>query len=352
MIKLKDFNFTFSSGFNLAVENLEIPEGGVFTIIGPNGAGKTSLLNVFALFQRINRGSLEIFGKGAYNPGNMFALRRAMSFVFSEPFLLNDTVFNNVALPLKFRGRMDGARVNEMLEFFRIINLQGRKANSLSQGEKHRVSLARAFVTQPRLVLLDEPFLSLDPKIKESLIADLRAMIKLNKITAVLVTQDQFEALSLADTMAVMMNGRILQQARPEDIFSKPASKEIADFVGVETILEGRVTKKEDSLCSVSVKERILEAVSEYNRGDEVFVCIRPEDVTVSLRADKDSARNHFSAKVSALEPWRLEYKVSLDCGFNLIAAVTKQSVGSLGLSIGREVFVSFKATAIHLIRR
>ncbi len=352
MIRLKDFNFTFSSGFNLAVENLEIPEGGVFTIIGPNGAGKTSLLNIFALFQRVNPGSLEIFGEDAYNSGNMISLKRAMSFVFSEPFLLNDTVFNNVALPLKFRGRMDGARVDKMLEFFRIIHLKGRKTNLLSQGEKHRVSLARAFVTQPRLVLLDEPFLSLDPKIKESLIADLRAMVKLNKITAVLVTQDQFEALSLADTMAVMINGRILQQARPEDIFSKPESKEIADFVGVETILEGGIIKKEDSLCAVFVKGKILEAVSECNRGDEVFVCIRPENVTVSLRADKDSARNHFSAKVTSIEPWRLGYKVSLDCGFNLIASVTKQSVESLGLSLGREVFVSFKATAIHLIRR
>lgn len=352
MIKLKDLHFTVSPEFSLTVNSLEIPEAKIFAVIGPNGAGKTSLLNIFALFQKINRGSLEIFGEDAYNSGKTIFFRRIMSFVFSQPFLLNDTVFNNVALPLKFRGRMDEARVNEMLEAFRIIHLKGRRADSLSQGEKHRVSLARAFVTQPRLVLLDEPFLSLDPKIKESLINDLRAMVKLNKITAVLVTQDQFEALSLADTMAVMMNGRILQRARPEDIFFKPASKEIADFVGVETILEGRIMKKEDSLCSVNVKGKILEVVSEYNIGDEVFVCIRPEDVTVSLRADKDSARNHFSAKITNIEPWRLGYKVSLDSGFSLIASLTKQSVESLGLGTGKEVFVSFKATAIHLIRR
>ncbi len=352
MIKLKDLHFTVSPEFSLTVNSLDIPEAKIFAIIGPNGAGKTSLLNIFALFQKIDAGSLEILGKDASDFRNKIFLRRSMSFVFSQPYLLNDSVFNNVALPLRLRNSQNIARVEEMLNIFKVSHLKGRNANLLSQGEKHRVSLARAFVTHPKLILLDEPFLSLDPRIKESLIDDLRQIIKLNKITAILVTQDQFEALSLADTLAVMIDGKILQQAAPEDIFFKPVSKEIADFVGLETILEGKITKKSDFLCSIRVKDKILEAVSEYNKGDEVFVCIRPEDVTVSLRADKDSARNHFPAKVSALEPWRLGYKVSLDCGFNLIASVTKQSVESLGLSIGREVFVSFKATAIHLIRR
>ncbi len=339
MIKLKDLHFTVSPEFSLTVNSLDIPEANICAIIGPNGAGKTSLLNIFALFQKTEIGSLEILGKDAGDYRNKIFLRRSMSFVFSQPYLLNDSVFNNVALPLRLRGSRDNARVEGMLNIFKISHLKGRNANLLSQGEKHRVSLARAFVTQPKLILLDEPFLSLDPRIKESLIGDLRQIIKLNKITAILVTQDQFEALSLADTLAVMIDGKILQQAAPEDIFFKPVFKEIADFVGVETILEGKITRKSDFLCSIQVKDKILEAVSEYEQGDEVFVCIRPEEVTVSSSAGTDSARNHFSAKVSSVEPWRLGYRVNLDCGFNLIASVTRQSVERLNLFVGAEVF-------------
>jgi tungstate transport system ATP-binding protein len=152
--------------------------------------------------------------------------------------------------------------------------------------------------------------------------------------------------------MAVMINGKILQHARAEDIFTKPASTEIADFVGIETIVDGVISKKEDNLCSIKIKDKILEAVSEYEEGDNVFVCIRPEDIIISKHEDTTSARNHFKAKIINIEPWRLEYKLNLDCGFNLIASVTRQSIENMRLSTGDDIFASFKATAIHLILR
>ncbi|MCX6262051.1 MAG: ABC transporter ATP-binding protein [Bacteroidia bacterium] len=353
MIEIKDLNFEFSGGFRLSVDKLTIEKGQIFAIIGPNGAGKTTLLNIIALFKEIKSGSLRISGEDVHKTKNKLSLRRKMSFVFSQPYLLNDTVYNNVSLPLRLRGIRDGAYVNEMLKVFKITHLRNNNANILSQGEKHRVSLARAFVSQPRLVLLDEPFLSLDERFKESLINDLCKIIKLNRITAIFVTQDQFEALSLVDSMAVMINGKILQQATPPgDIFTKPSSREVADFVGVETILEGSIYKKEDNLCFTKVKDKVLETVSEYNEGDNVFVCIRPEDVIISKRTDISSARNHFKAKIIKIEPWRLGYKLLLDCSFNLVASVTAQSIKNLDLKIGQEIVASFKATAVHLIRR
>ncbi|MDP2904844.1 MAG: TOBE domain-containing protein, partial [Candidatus Omnitrophota bacterium] len=191
-----------------------------------------------------------------------------------------------------------------------------------------------------------------DARFKESLINDLRKIIRLNKITVIFVTQDQSEALALSDAIAVMINGKILQLSSPEDIFTRPVSKEVADFVGVETIIEGSIFKKEDNLCFIKVRGKVLEAVSVYGEGDDVFVCVRPEDVTVSRHMDTNSARNHFKAVIINIEPWRLEYKVSLDCGFNLVASVTAQSVKGLDLKAGGEVIASFKATAAHLIRR
>lgn len=352
MIKINNLKLRYSERFSLSVDNFSVDKGKIFTIIGPNGAGKTTLLNIIAMFDKVDNGSVEIFGEDIAKIKNKLLLRRKMSFVFSQPYLLKRTVFENISLPLKLRSSFNKARVEKMLELFKISHLRDRFANSLSQGEKHRVSLARAFIMGPKLILLDEPFLSLDKRYKESLVNELRQIIKLNKITAIFVTQDHFEALSMADTIAVMIDGRILQQGTPQAVFTRPVSKDVADFVGVETILDGRIIKKENNLCFIKAADKVLEAVSIYNEGDDVFVCIRPEDVVVATHLETSSARNHFKAKIINIEPWGLEYKLNLECGFNLVSYVTKQSIENLGLRIGQEIFVSFKATAIHLIKR
>lgn len=352
MIKLKDLNFRLPSGFALDIASLDVGEGEIFAIIGPNGAGKTTLLNILALLEEAKPGALEIAGRNALPPSGRTGLRRSMSYLFSRPYLVNDTVRNNIALPLKFRGERDSGQVAEMLEVFKITYLRDRSATQLSQGERHRVSLARAFVTRPRLVLLDEPFSSLDARVKETIICDLGRITRAAKTTVVLVTQDQEEALALADVLAVIKDGRLLQRGSPQELFSRPVSKEVADFVGVETLLGGEITAKSGNLCSVRVDGNTLEAVSGCAAGDSVLLCVRPEAVSVSRTAQADSMRNHFRGRITSVEPWRLEHRLSIDCGFNLIAAVTKRSLDDLGLKPGDEVFASFKATAAHLIKR
>ncbi|MDO8803587.1 MAG: ABC transporter ATP-binding protein [Elusimicrobiota bacterium] len=351
MIKLSNLRLSAGS-FNLAVDSLNIREGEVFAIIGPNGAGKTTLLNAMALLREPSAGSLEIMGKDALAPANKMFLRRAMSVVFSQPYLTNDTVYDNVALPLKLRGQKDGAAVEEMLELFQISHLSDRNARTLSQGESHRAALARAFVTKPKLVLLDEPFASLDERVKASIARDLRRVLKASNAAVVFVTQDQSGALTLCDTLAVLVNGKILQQGEPQDIVNRPVSAEVADFVGVETILSGKVVSRQDNLCAVAAGVKTLMVVSDCGGGDSVFVCVRPENVSVSLGADAGGRRNNFKSRVVSVAPWGLEYKVELDCGFTLQAAVTKQLVNGLGLKPGGEVYASFKATAAHLIKR
>lgn len=352
MIKLSNLRLGFDAGFNLAVDSLNIREGEVFAVIGPNGAGKTTLLNAMALLREPSSGSLEIMGKDALAPANKLFLRRAMSVVFSQPYLTNDTVYNNVALPLELRGRKDHEAVEEMLELFKIAHLKGRNAKTISQGESHRAALARAFVIRPKLVLLDEPFSSLDERVRDAIIRDLRKVVKASNAAVVLATQDQSGALTLCDTLAVMVNGKILQQGEPQDIFSRPVSAEVADFVGVETVLRGKVVSKRDNLCAVEAGGGTLMVVSGCEAGDSVFVCVRPEDVSVAAGAEVNSMRNHFRGKIISIEPWRLEYKLGLDCGFSLTAAVTKQAVEKLELKPGGEVYASFKATAVHLIKR
>ncbi len=353
MIKIRDLCFGFSRGaFDLSIEDLAVKKGEILAVIGPNGAGKTTLLNIIALFEKPKSGAIEIFGKNILETRDKVALRREMAFVFSQPYLLSETVYENVSLPLRLRGIVDVRGVDRTLDLLKISHLRNYNINTLSQGQKHRVTLARALVTCPKLILLDEPFLSLDERYKESLINSLRKIIKMNGSSAIFVTQDHDEALALSDTIAVMANGRILQQARAEEIFTRPASKEVADFVGVETVLEGVIAKKEDNLCSVNVNGKFLEALSSHDIGEDVFVCIRPEDVVIARHADINSARNHFKAKIIEIEPWKLGHKLSLDCGFNLVSSVTKQSIESLNIKAGEYIFAAFKATAVHLIGR
>lgn len=377
----------FPGRLQLDIDNLEIPADFLFGLIGPNGAGKSTLLNILSLFQKPDQGYIEVFGKNILALKNPLLYRRRTSFVLSRPYLLHGTVYNNISLPLTLRGVRDRFRVDEMMELFKITHLADQQALSLSQGEMHRVSLARAFVTQPELILLDEPFSSLDPQYKITLLQDLRNIIKRNKVTTILVTQDQNEALFLADLIGMIKGGRILQVAKSQDVFTKPVSKEVADFVGVETIVEGTVVKKEDSLCFVEVppvREQssatkfsgikgaiggnnqklrledcsngvnhiIMEVVADCAIGQKVFVCIRPENITLSTVLERDSARNHFQATIKNMVPWGLEYKIDLDCGFNLVAFVTKQSIEHLHLAVGQLVFAAFKATAAHLIKR
>lgn len=352
MIRVKNLELDFSGRLHLYMDEFLIGQGEILGLMGPNGAGKSTFLRILALFQKPLRGSIEIHGKNILDIKDKTAYRRGISFVFAQPYLFNRSVYENIVLPLGLRGIRDKGAVDEMLDLFKISHLKKNMAPTLSEGEKHRVCLARAFVSRPELILLDEPFLSLDARFKQAILNDLRRIIKLNKTTAIFVSHEQHEALSIADSMAVMMAGKILQRARPEDIFTRPASRAVADFAGIDTIIEGLVIKKEDNLCFIKVNNKVIEVVSACDKNDDVFVCIRPESVTIAKHQDLNSARNHFNAKVTDIQPWQLGYRLNLDCGFNLSASVTGQSIKDLDLKIGGEVVASFKATAAHLIRR
>jgi len=352
MIKVEDLEFGFKGSFTLSVHSLEIKDGEIFSLMGPNGAGKTTLLNIVGSFEKSYDGTVEVFGQNILDNKFSRFCRKEMTHIFPQPYLLNMSVHDNVALPLRFRGIKDSTRIDEVLDFFKVSSFRDKNALQLSQGEKHRVTLARAFVANPKLILLDEPFLSLDPRYKETLIQDLRARIKIDKATALFVSQDHNEILGLTDRIAVMDRGRILQTGTPQEVFTQPSSVEVADFVGVETLAEGVITGKQDNLCSILVGDKLLKSVSPFQKGDSVLVCLRPEDVILSRKDETTSARNHLKAGVLQVAPWKLEYRITLDCGFKLIASVTRQSVDSLGLKAGETVFASFKATAVHLIRR
>jgi tungstate transport system ATP-binding protein len=224
----------------------------------------------------------------------------------------------------------------------------------LSGGEAQRTSLARAFAVKPDILLLDEPFSSLDPPTRESLIDDLERIIRRSKTTTVFATHDRMEALRLSDRIAVMGNGKVIQIGVPEDVMNHPVDEAVASFVGIETILQGKVTGKKTGTALVSVAGREIGVVGDYEPGAGVILCIRPENITLAINPAgvRTSARNTFHARVERIVPMGFFQKIHLDCGFPLVAYVTHDSMEALSLREGTEVVASFKATAIHVVKR
>ena len=277
--------------------------------------------------------------------------------VFQEPLLFDTTVFNNVASGLKIRGIKKGEirdRVMGQLELFGISHLNDRSAKTLSGGEAQRTSLARAFALQPEILLLDEPFSSLDPPTRGSLIEDLEHILQHTRTTAIFATHDRLEALRLSDRIAVMNGGKIPQIGSPEEVANHPIDELVASFMGVETILTGRVIKTNGGTFIASIEGQEIEAVGDVHLGESVVLCIRPENVTLSVCPSQEatSARNVFAGKIVKIISLGLYQKVQLDCGFSLVSYVTNHSLEELLLVEGKQVRASFKATAVTIIRK
>lgn len=337
----------------LAIPTFTLRQGVRLALVGPNGAGKSTLLLTLAGLLAPATGTIAFHGQAI---GDLFAYRRRIAMVFQEPLLFDATVSDNIASGLKLRHmptREIEARVARYAERFGIAPLLTRSARKISGGEAQRTSLARAFALEPEVVFLDEPFASLDPPTREALIEDLHRILNESGTTAVLTTHDQEEALRLADEMAVMNAGRIVQVGRPEEVMNHPADEFVAGFVGTETVLPGTVMAAFKGSLYVTVGGREIEAVGEASPGEAVLLCIRPENVTLALDDGRQmSARNVFPARVVRITPRGFYNKVELDGGCFLVAYVTLRALEELALTEGQTVIVSFKATAVHVIKR
>jgi len=341
----------------LDISSLAVSEGEVLSLIGPNGAGKSTLLLALSRLLKSVQGDIVFKGQTIDKNYSLFAYRRKIAMVFQEPLLFDTTVFENVASGLKIRGmRHDEMKqvVADCLERFGIGHLIQRSARKLSGGEAQRTSLARAFATNPEIVFLDEPFSSLDPPTRESLMGDLERILRETRTTTVMATHDQMEALRLSDRIAVVNQGKIAQIGTPEQVMNNPVDEFVASFVGMETVFSGHVTKSYDGTFITSVSGREVEAVGAVKPGEKVVCFIRPENVTLSIGASDEtsSARNMFRGTIVKIIPMGLFHKVQLDCGFPLVAYVTHQSLENLSLKENASVFASFKATAVHVIRK
>jgi tungstate transport system ATP-binding protein len=217
----------------LQLDHLAILNGEVLAVVGPNGAGKSTLLLTLARLLKPERGEIRFNGQQASAEADT-VYRRHIALVMQDPLLFDATVFDNVACGLRFRGVSKieiRKKVPVWLERFGVGHLSKRRAGQLSGGEAQRVSLARALVLEPQLLLLDEPFSALDPPTRSRLLEDLGALLQETATTTVFVTHDLPEAAQLASRIAVIIGNRLRQVGSPEVVFASPADEEVARFV-------------------------------------------------------------------------------------------------------------------------
>ena len=334
--------------------NLSVDEGEVFTLIGPTGAGKTTLLRLIDLLEVPSSGEIYFDGRRIPKAGKQrLEIRRRMAFVLQKPQAFNLSVQDNITYGLRWRGEKKdriARRIDHILEMIGLEGYRDRDARTLSGGEAQRLALARALVLEPEVLLLDEPTANLDPVSTEKIEQLISHIIEQRKTTVIMATHDMSQGQQLADRIGVILNGEIVQVGGAKEIFDLPKDKEVADFVGMENIIAGRVVTNIEGIVMVSIGNNVIQAVSNYPVGEEVYVGIRPEDITLALSKGESSARNCFRGRVSRVTPLGPVSQVDVDCGFRLVTLVTRVSVEELNLQEGREVYASFKATGVHLI--
>lgn len=272
-IRARDLTRSFGDAVALDHFSLDVWEGGVVTILGPSGCGKTTALRVIAGFENAG-GSVEIHGRTVLGPGvHVPPERRRVGMVFQDYALFpHMTVAGNVAYGLPRGDR--APRVGEVLELVGLTGLEGRMPNELSGGQQQRVALARALAPKPEVILLDEPFSNLDASLRDRVRRELRTILTEARTTAVFVTHDQEEALATSDIVAVMREGRVLQADTPGHLYSNPADRWVAEFLGDADVLE-----------SVARDGRVDTPVGAFDTDihGSVSVVVRPENVQISL---------------------------------------------------------------------
>jgi tungstate transport system ATP-binding protein len=335
---------------------LSVEPGETLAVIGPSGAGKSTLLRLIDLLEWPTGGTISINGEPVTGSAALrLALRRKMSFVHQKPLVFASSVFDNVAQPLRWRGIKGDEvqrRVTDSLAVVGLGGFESRQAKTLSGGETQRVALARALATNPEILFLDEPTANLDPRATTLVEELISSIIKQKNLTVVMTTHDLAQGQRLADRIGVMMNGELLQLGKSDDIFLAPACRAVAEFIGIENILSGTVSERNDGLITAEVDGKLIQALGDFNPGDRVNLFVRPEDVTVTVSHNAcSSARNRLEGTITRLSLVGPLVRLEIECGFKLMAVVTRQSVDELGLSLGSRVFACLKPTAIHAVK-
>lgn len=346
-LELKNISASYQTSAKVVDSvNLVVEHGQLACLLGPSGCGKTTVLRAISGFQKLYAGQIlldgiELSSKEKYIPPEL----RNIGMVFQENTLFPHlNVTKNIGFGLdRLKKTVKIARVSEMLELIGLTHLKNKYPHELSGGQRQRVALARALAPQPKLLLLDEPFSSLDRVLRDSLGSQVRSILKQLGMTAIMVTHDHREAFTLADNIAVMANGKILQYGQAKDLYEHPHNAQVASFIDAGTIVDGQtINHKQASTKAGILKLRCGNNMPGPKHGSQIKILIRDEDVLVDPTSDTvarviTTTFNGASAKIKL----ELEGGQQINC---LVNSDEQYSAGdSLAISIDDRKFQYFR---------
>jgi tungstate transport system ATP-binding protein len=330
--------------------NLRIERGDFFAVVGPSGSGKTTLLRLLDLLDEPSHGQMLFDGVDtASSERDRLALRRRIGIVFQQSVMFTASVFDNVAYPLKVRGANTDLlrKVSEILSLVGLTGFKERRATTLSGGEMQRVSLAQAMVFEPELLLLDEPTANLDPE-NTAIIEEIVSKINCErKVTVIMATHNMLQVEHLASTAAVLRQGELTEIGSVDDIFKKP-SDFLASFARLQNVYSGQARPIDQGLVLVDLGNNVKIEVATQKTGN-VMVFIRPEEIIVSTSPIVSSARNMLKGKVIEVLDLNRQVQIKVDAGKEFTAIVTRKSFEDMRLNLGSQVYLNFKASAVHV---
>lgn len=265
--------------------NLDIKKGEFISLLGPSGSGKTTLLMILAGFEKATSGSVSLDGT---HIENLPPHKRGLGVVFQNYALFpHMTVAENIAFPLKMRRYSRSIikqKVQKALDMVQLSDYGKRRPTEMSGGQQQRIALARALVFEPRVILMDEPFGALDKQLREQMQLDIRDMHKRLGLTVVFVTHDQSEALTMSDRIAVFNKGNIEQIGTPLEIYEKPKTDFVAQFIGETNLIKGIVASIDDNFIRMKINDTELKVtkINGVKLGEEIAISLRPEWITLS----------------------------------------------------------------------
>lgn len=350
IVELENISKSYEDLHVLENINLKIKKGTSTGLIGPTGSGKTVLLRLIDLLEKPSSGTVYFEGLDANESSKRrLEIRRRIGMVFQKPLAFKSTVYENVAYGLKIRGDTKNLdeRVKEILDIIDLKGYDNRNALKLSGGETQRLALARAMITSPKLLLLDEPTANLDP-ISTTKMEELIAKINHeSEATIIMTTHDLSQGQKLTDRMVILNNGKISQIGTPREIFSRPKNKFVADFIGIENLMTGEVGTDKNGLIGINTGLIKIYTITE-KRG-KVNFSVRPDEITISKQKIKSSARNVINGEVQQIVDTGSLIRLLVNAGEFFTVFITRESLKDLNISIGTSVWLYFKASAVHV---
>ncbi|MEM1586009.1 MAG: ABC transporter ATP-binding protein [Candidatus Bathyarchaeia archaeon] len=338
----------------LSSVNFSVQHSDFLALVGPNGAGKTTLLRILSLLEEPSSGEVWLNGERVdYSRSDLHVLRRRIGFVPQKPILFNASVFDNIAYGLKVRGLRSQEikeRVKDAIDLLQLRGFEERNALKLSGGEMQRVSLAQTLVTEPRLLLLDEPTSNLDPRstsIIEEVLVDIN---RRGKITIIMASHDLQEVRNLAKRIAILNRGRIIKVGPPNEVLIGSID-ELSEYMRLENVFSGlsRTTEYGTSVIEIGDGLRIEAA---FMKTGPLRIYVPPESITLLAEKVSTSARNVFEGKISEIidEGNVVKVKVRIDGGKEFTVKITRKSLEEMKLKLGARVFIAFKAASVKVI--